>query len=228
VQLPSRSPERKRQTAQAYVRDSIREQIFSGELTAGDRLVQAAVAVELNVSTTPVREALRELATEGLLKLDTHRGAVVRELSSKDLRDIHEIRAVLEPLAMRGAVERISEEQLDEAQALHEAMLTMPAEPEWAELNRDFHGVFLDACGSERLAQIVRTLQNGYAAYVVALLRSDPSRRDRSNKEHESLLEATRAGDADLAVEILLKHIFVPVASADGFDGVYEGLTASG
>jgi DNA-binding GntR family transcriptional regulator len=84
-----------RRTAQAYVRDSIRSAIFAGQIEAGDRLVQADIAQQLDVSTTPVREALRELATEGLLRLDAHHGAVVRDLDPVELQEIHELRRLL-------------------------------------------------------------------------------------------------------------------------------------
>ena len=81
-----------RQTAHEYVREVLRRAILSGDIPVGSRLVQAELATTLEVSTTPVREALRDLASEGLIQFDPHRGAVVSELSGEELQEIYEIR----------------------------------------------------------------------------------------------------------------------------------------
>ena len=202
-------------TIQAYVRDSIRASIFAGELGPGDRLVQSVIARELEVSTTPVREALRELATEGLLRLDPHRGAVVRGLDAEELRDVHELRSLLEPHVMRRAIPRITEAQLRAAEEIQDEMAATSSVPEWAELNRQFHRVFLDASGSERLARMVRGLQDSYATYAVTALHRDPGRRERSNEEHRALIAAARERDAARASRVLLEHIGVPLETAE-------------
>ena len=91
-----------RRTAHEFVKDSLRRAILRGDLSGGARLIQADLAAMLNVSTTPVREALRDLATEGLITLDRHRGGVVRELNWLELmEEIRLIRQQLEPLAVR-------------------------------------------------------------------------------------------------------------------------------
>jgi DNA-binding GntR family transcriptional regulator len=210
-------------TVRAYVRDSIRASIFAGELTPGDRLAQAVIARELQVSTTPVREALRELATEGLLQLDAHRGAVVRGLDADELRDVHELRTLLEPHVMRKAVPRLTEQQLQQAEQIHDEMVAADSISSWAELNRRFHRIFLDASGSERLARIVRGLQDSYAAYVVSTLNRDPDRRRRADAEHRELLDAARRGDAELATRVLLEHIGVPLEIAEQLEQTGDG-----
>src|SRR3990172_11947171 len=93
-----------RQTAHEFVRGVLRRAILNGELASGSRLVQAELAAMLDVSTTPVREALRDLATEGLVQFDPHRGAIVSELSSEDVHAISAFRTVLDPLALGRAV----------------------------------------------------------------------------------------------------------------------------
>lgn len=209
-------------TVQAYVRDTLRASIFAGEIEAGERLVQAAVARELDVSTTPVREAFRELATEGLLRIDSHRGAIVRKLSVDELREVYELRSLLEPVAMRRAVPRLTEEQIAEAERMIEQMEGEPSLARRAELNRRYHRIYLDACGSERLQQMVRSLQDSYAAYTLASLRHEDDRPERANQEHRQILEAARAGDADRAVAVLLAHIAVPLDSAGDIEHLDE------
>ena len=200
-----------RRTAQAYVRNSIRAAIFAGEISAGDRLVQADIARQLNVSTTPVREALRELATEGLLRLDAHHGALVRDLDPIERKEIHEMRQLLEPEVMRRALPRITPDQLDEAAALQREMRDADTVARWAELNRRFHRIFLDACGSRVLAETVANLQDRYAAYIVAFMSKDPGRRANSNKEHLAIIDAARARDIAAATQMILIHIQAPL-----------------
>src|SRR5690242_7828107 len=85
-----------RRTAHEFVRESLRRAILRGDLTGGERLIQADIAATLEVSTTPVREALRDLAAEGLISLDRHRGGVVRGLNWEDMEEIRKIRHQLE------------------------------------------------------------------------------------------------------------------------------------
>lgn len=203
-----------RQTAQAYVRNTIRSAIFAGEITAGDRLVQADIARRLKVSTTPVREALRELATEGLLRLDAHHGAVVRDLDPRERSEIHELRQLLEPEVMRRALPRITSDELDKAASLQHQMSQEETMAGWAELNRAFHRIFLDACGSKILAETVANLQDRYAAYVVSAMRDDPLRRANSDREHEAIVEAARNRDVAAATQMILIHIMAPLATS--------------
>jgi DNA-binding transcriptional regulator YhcF (GntR family) len=94
-------PGPKRQTAHQYVVESLRNAIVEGVLTPGTRLIQAAIAEELEVSTTPVREALQDLAAEGLVRLDPHRGAIVYGFDLAECREIYELRMLLEELRPR-------------------------------------------------------------------------------------------------------------------------------
>ncbi|MPZ52789.1 MAG: FCD domain-containing protein [Acidimicrobiia bacterium] len=203
-----------RQTAQGYVRNSIRSAIFSGDLSAGDRLVQAEIARQLNVSTTPVREALRELATEGLLTLDAHHGALVRDLDHVELKEIHDVRQLLEPEVMRRAIPRLTPDQIDKASDLQKQMAEDVNIATWAELNRQFHRVFLDACGSNVLADLVSNLQDRYAAHIVSSMDADPRCRLESNREHEALVVAAKQRDIPAATHTILIHIAAPLGSS--------------
>jgi len=96
--------------------------ILSGELPVGTQLVQAKLAAQLNASNTPVREALRDLASDQLIRFHPHRGAVVHELDMEEMREIYEIRKALEPLAIRLAAPLITRKQLIEASELRAHM----------------------------------------------------------------------------------------------------------
>ncbi len=204
-----------RQTAHEYVRSVLRRAILNGEITGGTRLVQAELAAMLDVSTTPVREALRDLATEGLVRFDPHRGAIVTELSSDDVHDIYQIRMVLEPLAMRQAVPKLSNSLLERLRELHQSMLDEPHSADWVDRNRVFHMAVYETAASPRLAGIIRNLQDASVMYIGASLKDKPSLRDEANHDHASILEALERRDAEGAVAALVEHLRT---SIDAFD----------
>jgi DNA-binding GntR family transcriptional regulator len=196
-----------RRTAHQLVRDTLRRAILTGKVTAGTRLVQSDIAEQLKVSTTPVREALRDLATEGFIQLDAHRGAVVRRLGYDDVFEIYKIRKLLEPDAIRRAVELITDEELETAEAI-QARADAERDPaRWVELNHEFHLVFVNAARSPRLASILTNLADSAAMYIATSLVQGEHRREDANVQHRELLEAVRARDAERACEVMMLHI---------------------
>jgi len=196
-----------RQTAYEYVLGVLRRAILNGELRSGSRLVQAELAAMLDVSTTPVREALRDLATEGLVQFDPHRGAIVSELSSNDVHDIYDIRRVLEPLAMRQAVPNISDSLIARLRKLHEQMLAEPHSVDWVDRNRVFHMAVYETAASPRLATIIRNLQDASVMYIGASLQHKPGLREEANHGHEEILDALEKRDVEAAVAALEAHL---------------------
>jgi len=196
-----------RATAHEYVRSVLRRAILNGELGIGRRLVQTELAANLDVSTTPVREALRDLATEGLVQFDPHRGAIVTELSTQELLDIYEIRLVLEPLAMRQAVPRITDELIATLRRMHDKMLEEPNSGDWVDRNRVFHMAVYETAASSRLASIIRNLQDASMMYVSSSLLHHPSLRQQANAEHAHILDALAKRDADAAVAMITEHL---------------------
>ena len=196
-----------RQTAYEHVLGVLRRAILNGELSSGSRLVQAELAAMLEVSTTPVREALRDLATEGLVRFDPHRGAIVSELSAGDVHDIYEIRRVLEPLAMRQAVPNISEALIARLRKLHEKMLAEPHAVDWVDRNRVFHMAVYETAASPRLAAIIRNLQDASVMYIGASLQHKPGLREEANHGHAEILDALERRDTEAAVKALEDHL---------------------
>jgi DNA-binding GntR family transcriptional regulator len=200
-----------RRTAHEFVKDSLRRAILRGDLRGGARLIQADLAAMLNVSTTPVREALRDLATEGLITLDRHRGGVVRELNWPEMEEIRLIRQQLEPLAVRLVVEHITDGQLREADRLRQRMVKERDLGNWVELNTQFHHVFHASTGVSRLAQILMGFEEASAVYVAQAQRWHPEIRRRANDEHKALIEAFRDRDVERAGEVMRGHAAMPI-----------------
>jgi DNA-binding GntR family transcriptional regulator len=186
--------------------------------------VQSDIAEQLRVSTTPVREALRDLATEGFIQLDAHRGAVVKRLGYDDVFEIYNIRKLLEPDAIRRAVERITDQEIHEAAQI-QARADVETDPaRWVELNHEFHRVFVNAAGSPRLAGILNNLADSAAMYIATSLVHGEHRRENANAQHRALLDAVRRRDADTACAVMLTHIHQTVETvtrvdADGVSG---------
>ena len=202
-------------TAHEFVRETVRRAILRGDLTGGSRLIQADLASQLEVSTTPVREALRDLATEGLITLDRHRGGVVRELNWDEMEEIRLIREQLEPFAIELAVSGVSDADLDEASALCDRMAQDVDLADWVDLNRRFHFLFHEATGAPRLASILKGLEEAAAVYVAQAQRSHPEIRRRANEAHRAFVQACRARDVERALTVMAGHAGMPIQMTD-------------
>lgn len=211
-----------RQTAHEFVRSVLRRAILSGDLRGGTRLVQADLASMLEVSTTPVREALRDLASEGLIRFDPHRGAVVQELSGDELREIYMIREILEPFALRLAAPKVTPELLDRLRELHEKMASEPHSAEWVDANRKFHLAIYEAAGFPRLSAIIKSLEDASVMYIGASLKDVEGLRETAVHDHGEILSALEKGDADAAVEAVLTHLGLAIKAFEARSVVHE------
>jgi DNA-binding GntR family transcriptional regulator len=198
-------------TAHYYAYASLRSQILSGTLAPGAALNQANLAHELGISMTPIREALRDLATEGLVTFSPHRGAVVTSLDLNDALEIHRIRLKLEPDASADAVQFVTDEVIQGAEDLYQRMVNA-SDGEWVTLNRDFHILLLSPNPSSRLKSILSSLLEAAALYVGVSMRH---RQSAPQEEHRLILDAYKAGDSDAARARLTKHIEETVTSLE-------------
>ena len=198
---------REARTAHEFVCRTLRAAVMDGTLPGGARLVQADLAQQLGVSTTPVREALRDLATEGLVVLDPHRGALVRALDIDEVRELYDLRMTLEPMMVRRVMSTMTPDRLDRAAELQRRMEQPCDSSVWAGLNRDFHALFSEPDDSTRLSRILAGLRDSAAPYVALSQRSRPEPGPEANAEHAELLDLYRRGDADRAVELTLTHL---------------------
>jgi DNA-binding GntR family transcriptional regulator len=203
-----------RKTAHEFVREVLRRAILSGELTGSTRLVQAELAATLEVSTTPVREALRDLASEGLIRFDPHRGAVVEELSRDELTEVYSIRKVLEPLALSQALPNLTESDFDLLRRLHKKMLDEPQGAEWVDFNRNFHMMIYESAGP-RLSNIIRGLLDASVMYIGASLKEVPNLREEANHDHSEILDALVKRDIDAAIAAVLDHLNLSMKALD-------------
>lgn len=194
-------------TVESAVTDRVRRAILTGELAPGTRMRQAELAERMSISITPIRAALRQLAAEGLLNVEPRRTVSVHRPSAEELREVYEIRVLLEPVTMKKAAKRISDEELARAEELLGAMERAGEPSTWVVLNRDFHALLTTASGSARLAEI---LVNLLSLATIGIKNSGVLSEDRlreANEEHRLMLAACRTRDADAARAMTLRHL---------------------
>ena len=199
----------------AYAR--VRELILSGELAPGAVLNQATVARQIGVSTTPLREALRRLAQQGLVELGAHRDARVAPLDATEARDLVELRQDLDPLAAGLAAQRRTAADLAEMADSLARLESLPTDPSPAQLagHRRFHAAVYRASHN---ALLVATLEglwdktDRYRRHALRAGRSDEEVAQRA-EEHRLLVEAVQDRDAAAATELMRRHVETSLAA---------------
>ena len=181
----------------------LRKAIYAGEYRSGDELSLTDVAARLGVSRTPVREAFQELAAEGLISLHMNKGAVVNRIDRKFVRDIFEMRILLEGEAAARAAENGMETQelLDRTQALQEKL----DRDAYIRLNQELHAAVWEAAGNHQLTRFLMGMWNGPS--VGRGPDAEQAHYRQSTEEHIRLLECIRDGRAADARAVMERHI---------------------
>ncbi len=187
--------------------ESLRDEIIRGDFVPGQHLRLEEIAGRFDVSTMPVREALRDLEAEGLVTIFPHRAAVVTQLSADDLQDIYDIRATLEEMATRLAVPRMTEATLTELTSLVEQMNNHLGDVvTLVKLNHQFHSTLYAASGRSHLCQLARMLRYRTQHYLRAFI-NDLGGMPQAQVEHRAIVEACKRGDAEQAGTIIHDHV---------------------
>lgn len=198
-----------RQVLHQEVAVRLRQRIVEGQLAPGAKLNERELAQALNVSRTPLREAIKMLAAEGLVELLPNRGAVVAQMSEQDVVDTFEVIAGLEGQSGELAAQRISEAELAEIRALHFEMMaawTRRDLPTYYRINAQIHTLINAAARNPVLAQ---TWRNVNARLQALRFRSnfDEAKWKRAVKEHERMVELLAARDAAGLRALLIAHL---------------------
>jgi DNA-binding GntR family transcriptional regulator len=195
-------------TAQQHALDSLRSMIVSAALAPGQRVNQDHVAELVGLSIAPVREALRVLEQEGQVTYRPRRGYFVTELRAEDLREIYELRQLLEERAARRALPTLDQDAFRRiAEAARDCDHAAAADDVVGELeaNRRFHFAILASPDQPHTMRLIRLLWESTEAYR-AMYYNSPAERRRSIEAHDRIIEALRAGDADRLIAELDSH----------------------
>ena len=200
------------------VAELLRQRIFNHELEPGSWIDELKLAEVYGISRTPLREALKVLAAEGLVTIKVRRGAYVTEVSQRDLIEVYDLLGSLESDAARVVAHSASEQQLTELQALHQQLehAALPSQQNrerFFEVNQAFHQRLLEMADNRWRIQVVADLRK-----VLKLNRHNSllkiGRIQESLQEHRNLMRALMARDAQGAAECMRQHIRTGLAAA--------------
>jgi phosphonate utilization transcriptional regulator len=191
------------------VQRELERRILAGLISPGEKLNEASVADQLNVSRGPVREAFRALEQAGLLRTEKNRGVFVRELSLQDADEIYEVRAGLEQQIGRLSAERVTPAQLEELRELLKAMQKAARArnvDDYYPLNFRFHDLLAQFAGNRTLLGIYRRLVNELHLYRRETLAHGPDSFPVSTREHAQIVDCLARADGEAAAHLLYSH----------------------
>ena len=182
----------------------LREAIIKGQLQPGERLVQDELAKTLNVSRMPIREAIKQLAAEGYVTVEPHKGAVVKQFTIHELEEIYFLRAKFEPMAAAKSLKTMSPQLVTQLRELNDKMKKTDDTDEYVQLNIQFHHLLIKDCPWGKLNSIIENLWTGFPQQTPHLL---PNQIATSISEHDLMVEALANNNIELTCQLLEQHI---------------------
>lgn len=197
-------------TAAEFVYDQLRKKIFEKALTSGQRLPEVAIAKDLNVSRTPVREALRRLESEGLVQIIPGWGACLASPSKQEIIDTYEVREDLEIMAIRKAAKRITPLQLcrlqEQIDAERETFVNRDLES-YLKVNDNFHIIIAESSGNSTLVGYVKNILSRIFVQMIFFESFFDFDTNPSLEEHIAILNALKEHDEAECVRLMKEHL---------------------
>lgn len=203
-----KKPLEKHLTLREKILENIRDAIVSGELKAGSHISEPELAERYGISRTPIREAFRQLESEGYLTVIPRRGVIVSEFSPKDIEEFYAIKSIMEGYAARRACEKLSEKDLGRLQSINNKLAELARAGDikhFFKIHSDFHELFIKAADNEKLHELIAGLVTKFQRLRFTSL-SLPGRMEVSVQEHEKIIDAFRKKDADLAEKLVRQN----------------------
>ena len=191
------------------IADKLRQEILSDHYSAGTQLRQDALAKAFGASRIPVREALIQLESEGLIKMIPHKGAVVTSLSKAEINDVFDLRLILETRLFKESIPKLTEVDfvlLDEIQHEFGAAIRSGDLTQWGKLNTSLHSTLYSRAELPQTVSVVAGLLQKSDRYTRVQLSSKEARK-RAEKEHANLIDAAKKKNIKVACSMLAEHI---------------------
>lgn len=197
----TKKTQEKHLTLREKILENIRDAIISGTMPPGSRVSEPDLAERHGISRTPIREAFRQLESEGYLTVIPRKGAVVSAFSPKDVEEFYAIKSILEGYAARRACKNLSDREIDRMQTINERLREMANQGDvkhFFKVHNDFHDLFIKASDNEKLRDMINSLVTRFQRLRLMSL-SVPGRMAVSVQEHTKIIEAFRRRDCETA-----------------------------
>nr|WP_309098391.1 GntR family transcriptional regulator [Fredinandcohnia onubensis] len=195
-----------RQPLNVIVYEKLKTSIVNGDIEPGTRITEATVSKQLNVSSTPVREAFRKLSAEGLITIVPWKGAIVQEFSSKQILDVYQCRTSLEELAVELAIPRIDAEGIKQLKECVEKSITCESHTEYVELNTKLHDLIYEYADNPTLMNLYNQIKDVVIHNRIVTSYSEERKR-QIIQEHEAIIKYIEQKDIDNAKHAVRTHI---------------------
>lgn len=186
--------------------ERILSDIRTGLLTPGDRITETEIAARLGISRTPVREAMRQLESDGLITHTPRAGTTIRQLDYSEVSELYEMRAVLESTAARFAARAASDVEVEELASVHQRMCQATDTHQIYQLNQQFHRCLLDASRNRFLLSAAQSIEKTLLILGPSTL-NESERPAQANDEHAKVVGAIKTRDPALAETAMREHI---------------------
>lgn len=203
-----RRPIERHQTLRERILETIREAILSGQLKAGEKVAEPELAERFGISRTPIREAFRQLESEGYLTVIPRKGAVVTDLSEREVEEFYSIKSILEGYAARVAAEKMSTKDYERLEAINMRLKKLAEEGDvktFFRVHDEFHELFIRAAGNDKLFDLIGQMLRKFNRLRMASLAL-PGRMEISVQEHMKILDAFRRHDGEMADNLVRKN----------------------
>ena len=192
-------------TLRESILETIRDAIISGALKPGEKVAEPELAERFGISRTPIREAFRQLESEGYLTVVPRKGAVVVSFSQRDVEEFYAIKSILEGYAARRACDKLTPREIDKLQAINDKLGLLAKDGDvkhFFKVHNSFHDLFVRAADNEKLTEMITNLVGRFQRLRIASL-SLPGRMEFSVREHQKIIDAFRNKDADQAENLV-------------------------
>jgi len=187
--------------------ETIRDAILKGNMKPGERVSEPELADRFGISRTPIREAFRQLESEGYLEVIPRKGAVVASLSERDVEEFYAIKIILVGFAAKMSAENLTAKDIERLESINQRLQQIAEEGDvktFFRVHNEFHEVFIKAAGNEKLYEMINQLVMRFKRLRLASL-SQPGRMEISVEEHRNMIQAFKNHDGDRA-DSLVRH----------------------
>ena len=201
---------KKNTSSTEYIYHQIRQGIIDGRWTSGERLVTAKLASLFNVSRTPIREALKKLENDALVKIELNVGAVIRKIDIEEVKDVYELRAAIESVAVKRVIENgVNPKLIEKLRILCKKRKNAKNFDEFETSDREFHSAICEASKSNILQEVLENYMIISWSFNTTprILKSRKFNHGKKMTEHDKIVDAIEAGDTSKSMRLMKNHI---------------------